>query len=121
MGKVAAVVGSSVVFGTLTHCALLHFMCDLKATQMQCSLILGTYAIWVWTVPWCCENNQKTFVVKCSWSQNLEATLLFIDFSKAFDSTHRKRKDEADTSSIWSSQRNCYYDNNVLQKHKSNG
>ena len=34
-------VGSIVVAGVLTHCALLYFMCDLKAVQinMQHSLI----------------------------------------------------------------------------------
>ena len=33
--KVPTVVGSIVVVGVLTHCALLHSMCDLKFTQMN--------------------------------------------------------------------------------------
>ena len=38
--EVSAVVGSIVVVGVLTHCALLHSMYDLKVIQMnvQCSL-----------------------------------------------------------------------------------
>ena len=41
MWKVLAVVGSIMVIDVLSNCALLHTMCDLKATQMniQCSLI----------------------------------------------------------------------------------
>ena len=33
-------VGNTVVDGVLTHCALLHYVCDLKAKQMNvhCSL-----------------------------------------------------------------------------------
>ena len=38
--KVLTLVGSIVVVGVLTHCALLYSMCDLKAVQMNmcCSL-----------------------------------------------------------------------------------
>ena len=41
MEKVLALVGSIVVVRALTRCALLHNMCDLKATQinMQHNLI----------------------------------------------------------------------------------
>ena len=39
-------------------------------------------------------------------ARNKKATLLFIDFSKAFDSRHRE-KSEANSTSIWSPQRNC--------------
>ena len=39
--KVPAMIGRIMVYGALTYCTLLHFMCDLKATQMnvQCILI----------------------------------------------------------------------------------
>ena len=36
-------------------------------------------------------------------------------------SFHTERKDRADTTSIWSYQRNCHCYNDALQKHKSNG
>ena len=45
-------------------------------------------------------------------AKNLEATLLFIDFYKAFDSIHRKER--ADTTSTWSLQGNCYSYNDAL-------
>ena len=32
-----------------------------------------------------------------------------------------ERKDEVNTTSIWSPQRNCYCNNNTLQKHQSHG
>ena len=40
-GKVTTMVGSIVVTGVLTGCALLHSVCDLKAEHInvQCSLI----------------------------------------------------------------------------------
>ena len=41
-----------------------------------------------------------------SLRQNLEAKLLFIDFSQPFDSTHREKKG-ANTSCLSSPQRNC--------------
>ena len=49
--KVPAVVGSILAIGALILCALLHSMCDLKATQMnmQYSLISGVYALQVQT------------------------------------------------------------------------
>ena len=39
-----------------------------------------------------------------------------VDYFKAFDSI--KRKGGANTTSIWSPQRNCYRNNDDLQKHE---
>ena len=39
--------------------------------------------------------------------KSLEATLLFLNFFKAIESIHRG-ENGANTSSIWSSHRNCY-------------
>ena len=45
---IQTVMGSIVIVGVLTHCALLHFVYDLRAEQMnvQCSLI--------WELILCC-------------------------------------------------------------------
>ena len=45
------VVANIVIVDTLTHCALLYFLCDLKVALMnvQCSLILEIYALQVQT------------------------------------------------------------------------
>ena len=49
--------------------------------------------------------------------KNLEATGLFVNFSKAFGSIHT-----ANITDIWFPQRNCYHYNDALQKHdESNG
>ena len=47
--------------------------------------------------------------------KNLKATLLFIHFFKT------QKKDGPSTTSIWSAQINCYWFNDALQKHQSNG
>ena len=44
-------------------------------------------------------------IIEGAKSKQLPATLLFIDFSKAFDSIHRK--DERNTHCVWTSRRNC--------------
>ena len=50
-------------------------------------------------------------------AKNLEATLLLVDISMAFDSTLYSG---ANTTSIWSPQRNCYCYADALQKHEIN-
>ena len=52
-------------------------------------------------------------------AKNIEATLIYVVFFKTFDSIQREVG--ANTTSIWSSQRNCYRYNDVLQKHESCG
>ena len=49
-------------------------------------------------------------------AKNLEGTILFINFSKAFDSI--EMKDGTYTTRIWSPERNCYCYNDALQKHE---
>ena len=49
MTKAVQIVGNIVVNGMVTHCALLHSVCDLKGAQMNIQSNLGTYALWVWT------------------------------------------------------------------------
>ena len=46
--------------------------------------------------------------------------LLFVDNSLVFDSINTK-KDGADSTNIWSPQRNIHHYNDALQKYKSNG
>ena len=57
--------GSIMVVGVLTCCALLHSLCDLKAAQMnmQCSVI-QELMLWVWTGLLCRGHNQKHFLCK---------------------------------------------------------
>ena len=52
-------------------------------------------------------------------AKNLKTTLLFLDFPKAFDFI--QRKDESNSTGIWSPAKNCHSDNDALQKHESNG
>ena len=52
--------------------------------------------------------------------KNLEATLLFEDFSKAFGSM-QIRKNTANTTSIWFPRRKCYCYNDALQKYENSG
>ena len=53
------------------------------------------------------SDNQ---IIKGVYAKSLKATLLFIDFSK--------RKNEANTTSILSPQRNCPHNDDALQKHE---
>ena len=74
------------------------------------------------------RKNQKGFRRKCSTTsqiqtiwwfiegvrvKNFEVTLQVIHFFKAF---HTQRKDGANTTCIWPSQKNCYRYNDSLQK-----
>ena len=52
-------------------------------------------------------------------AKNLEATLVCRFFQVNW--FHTQRKDGANTSSLWSLQRNCYRHNDALQKHESQG
>ena len=64
--RVFAVVGCSMVIIVLLCCALLHCVSNLKVAQMnlQCKFHWGTYTLWVWTGPYCCESNQKHLLYK---------------------------------------------------------
>ena len=53
-------------------------------------------------------------------AKNLQATLLFVDFTKAFDSIHRGENGTNPTS-IRPTKRNRSSNNDPLQKHKSKG
>ena len=58
--QLPTVVGSIVLLGVLTHCILLHSMCDLKPAQMNVQLSNSeTYALQVRI-----EGATKTFVVQ---------------------------------------------------------
>ena len=64
------------------------------------------------------SDNPKSFLHelllrRSSW-KNLEVTLIFVDFSKAFDSIHREKMEQI---FLLSSQRNYRSHNNALQKH----
>ena len=53
--------------------------------------------------------------------QNLKATLFFYRFLQGIR-FHTQREDAANTTSIWSFQRNCHHYNDTLQKaQKQNG
>ena len=60
--KVSAVIVSTMVVGALTRCALLHFLFDLKASQMNVQYSL------IWELMLCefelSHNAAKTFVVR---------------------------------------------------------
>ena len=62
------------------------------------------------------KKNRKAFgkIDPQQCAKYLEATLLFLDFSKAFNSIQGEQG--ANTTSIWSPQRNCYSYNNALKK-----
>ena len=54
------------------------------------------------------------WIIQGVGAKNLGATKLSVDFSGAFDFIHRK--DRANCTYIWSSQRNYYSNNDPLQK-----
>ena len=72
--KVAAVVSSNEVVGALTRYALLHFVCDLKATQINVQYRL-TLELMIYKFKLgydAMERNHKHLLSerrKCSWSQ----------------------------------------------------
>ena len=49
-------------------------------------------------------------------SRNLEAVIIFVDFSKAFDSIH-KRQTERNPPSLWFTTRNCFSYYDAIQRH----
>ena len=71
---VQSMYGSIVVLSALTHCALLHFICDLKTTQMNVQHI-PIWILMLWKQP-------KTFVVRKEMVQLI--TVLEPDCSKNF-------------------------------------
>ena len=63
----------------------------------------------VWNLNWVQTNDVGVR------AKSLEETLVFIEFSNAFDSI--RRKDGENTACMCSSQRNCYRFNDALQKN----
>ena len=63
---------------------------------------------------WLFVESSKEYVQKSRGNTSVWRFLRGIWF-------HTHEKDGANTSNIWSPQRNCYLYNNALQKHESNG
>ena len=53
------------------------------------------------------------------WAKNLQATLLFVDFNKTFDSIHRGKMEQILLACIRPTKRNRSSNNDSLQKHQS--
>ena len=57
------------------------------------------------------------WIIEGTWAKNLEATLMFLDFSKAFDSIHEVNM--VHITSIWSPHINCYDKKMLYKKSKT--
>ena len=99
--------------------------CDLGIIKNYGSFTLTAIATKVYNALFLWKNQNSFWRNRSTTSQiltirriigvrakNLVATQLFVDFSKAFDSIHRRKR--ANTTSVWFSQRNCYCYNDVL-------
>ena len=83
-------VGSIEVVGVLTCCALLHFMCDLKAAQinMQCSLI---WELMLYEFKLCYDSAEATKNISCTKGEGIvdhsTVTRWFINFGQVARTT----------------------------------